>query len=654
MTFKAKSQKNIPVGIDLGTTYSSIAYLNAQGQPVTLPNEEGEMSTPSVVFFDGTDVIVGTEAVRHSVISPDRVVQFAKRFMGDRHKCWVMNGNIYRPKDISALIIRKLLSAAESKIGQVKQAVITVPAEFSELQRLDTVEAGKQAGLERVQIINEPVAAAICYVLGEGIWFAEIANDQTVLVFDLGGGTFDLSLVQYNRNHVNVIASGGDLKLGGLDWNQALSNHICTLFSRESSSDPRTDRESLQALSLEIEQAKRSLSVRPRSSILVQHSGRRCSYNIAREEFEQLTAPLLKRTEEITQEMLKQHKKGWAHVDTVLITGGASRMPSIRNMLKRISGTTPNQTLSPDQSISHGAAYYAGILLSERKSEPSTLNKESAERLGKFRQQSVTGRGLGILVRDLETQTLQPHILIPKNTPLPCAYRQRFGTVIENQPRVELHIIESSTSSETSHVEIGTCVIDQLPNQLPIGSPIEVTIRYDEQARVFVDAIEVASGTRAQTTIVRGPVSESKTPQSPPSQSSVAPPSASGTFPPAATSPASKEHALASSSSVTPIAPIPVIQRSSAPPVTMILPVIPSNRNNGAIPPSPPPEKDEIRLREPSVVPSKPVPSTTKESLEDADTPILLCNKCGTELSPKGACPACGWTMIKRQITFPK
>ncbi len=634
MTAKAKPQKNIPVGIDLGTTYSSIAYLNAQGQPVTLANEEGEMSTPSVVFFDGKEVIVGTEALRHSVTSPHRVVQFAKRFMGDRHKCWVMNGNIYRPKDISALIIKKLLTAAETKIGQVKQAVITVPAEFSELQRLDTVEAGKQAGLERVQIINEPVAAAICYVLGEGVWFAEIANDQTVLVFDLGGGTFDLSLVQYNRNSVNVIASGGDLKLGGLDWNQALSNHVSTLFSRESSSDPRTDRESLQALSLEVEQAKRSLSVRPRSSILVQHSGRRCSYNITREEFEQLTAPLLKRTEEITQAMLKQNNKGWAHVDTVLITGGASRMPSIRNMLKRISGTTPNQTLSPDQSISHGAAYYAGILLSERKSESSTLNKEPAERLGKFRQQSVTGRGLGILVRDIESQTLQPHILIPKNTPLPCAYRQRFGTVIENQPRVELHIIESGTSTETSHVEIGTCVIDQLPNQLPVGSPIEVTIRYDEQARVFVDAIDLVSGTHAQTTIVRLPAAQSASPTSP-------------------------DAAVSANKGTPPVPAPPVTKPSVAPPVTTILPVVPFNPEKFGPEPEPPlpqltPRVEAVPPRKPEAIPSKPVPSPMAKSIEDADTPILLCNQCGEPLSPNGTCSACGWKMTRRQTTVPR
>ena len=266
----------------------------------------------------------------------------------------------------------------------IRHAVITVPAQFSDVQRQQTVDAGLAAGLERVDIINEPVAAALCYVLSEGMWFAEIANDQLVMVFDLGGGTFDLSLVKYNQNEVRVVASGGDLHLGGLDWNNALEEFACDEFIKESISDPRLDRESMQALANEVEQVKRSLSVRPKASLVVQHDGRRKTYGIDRERFELLTGHLVKRTEDITKGMLKARKLGWAHVDSVLVTGGASRVPMIRDMLRRISGTTLNTALSPDQSICHGAAYYAGMLLSGQRMEKSSLNPGGQSPVGKL------------------------------------------------------------------------------------------------------------------------------------------------------------------------------------------------------------------------------------------------------------------------------
>ncbi len=492
------------VGIDLGTTYSCLSFLTPQGQPQTLPNAEGELSTPSVVFFEGEDAIVGTEALRNSVACPDRVVMHAKRHMGDPKKNWVIDGRVYTPVDVSAFIIRKLLDGAEEHLRtQIKRAVITVPALFSEIQRQWTVVAGLRAGLEHVDVINEPVAAALCHVLSDGMWFAALANDQTVMVFDLGGGTFDLSLVKYNQNEVRVKASGGDLNLGGLDWNKALETFACDQFAKETGHDPRLDRESMQALTIEVEQVKRALSVRPKASLMLQHSGRRKTYGLDREQFELLTRDLVKRTENITLGMLKANRLGWQNVDAVLVTGGASRMPMVRDMLNRVSGTTLNTTLSPDQSISHGAAYYAGMILSGQSLETSSLNKEAKAKLGLVKQHSVNARGLGILVREMETGNRMGHFLIPANTPLPTAYRQRFGTVVPNQKRVSLHIVESGTSDTDAPVELGLCVVDGLPENLPIGSPIEVTIRYDEQARVHVEARELVSGVSARTTIVR-------------------------------------------------------------------------------------------------------------------------------------------------------
>ena len=266
------------VGIDLGTTYSCIAYLNEQGEPVSIPNQSGKSGLHRVVLFlDKSDVVVGTEALRNAIMNPAQVVQNAKRWMGDPKKQWIIDGKAYTPSDIATAILRKLLSDAQRQIGPIDRAVITVPAQFSEGQRVATVGAGKAAGLKQVDIINEPVAAALCYVLGtEGLWFSELAAEQRILVYDLGGGTFDLSLVSYKKDQVRVIASSGDLHLGGIDWNQCLLNAVAEQFNREFGDDPRRDPESLQHLAWEVEQCKRSLTVRPKAALICQHGGKAC------------------------------------------------------------------------------------------------------------------------------------------------------------------------------------------------------------------------------------------------------------------------------------------------------------------------------------------------------------------------------------------
>ncbi len=609
--------QQVPIGIDLGTTYSCIAHLDRQGEPHSLPNPEGELATPSVVFFDGKEVIVGTEALRNAVIHPERVVQNSKRFMGDPRKAWQIDGKTYRPADIGALVLRHLLDGAEQHVGPIEHAVITVPAQFSDIQRQQTVEAGLAAGLKKVDIINEPVAAALCYVLGEGLWFAELAEDQTVMVYDLGGGTFDLSLVKYNKNEVRVSASGGDLELGGIDWNRRMETFACEQFIKEVPQDPRLDKESMQALAIEVEQTKRSLSVRSRASLTLQHAGRRKVFGIDQQQFELLTHDLVERTERITQSLLKKNKLGWAHVDAVLVTGGASRMPMIRQMLQRISGTTLNQTLSPDQSIAHGAAYYAGMLFSGSQfARRSFLSKEASARLSQFRQQSVNARALGILVRNKETGEHVPHYLIPANTPLPCAFRQSFGTVNDGQRRVHLHIIESGTSEDHPVVKLGACVVDDLPPGLPAETPIEVTIRYDEQARVHVSAVETRSGRSARTTIVR---EENLALEPAAPDDAVMIPSEEQT--PAKPERRQEPAAKGTSSNVRP----QIGQSTFQPTSRSAASARPAVGKKPSLPPADKPRK---------VV--RPVPE-----IEKADRPIPLCDRCGEPLDHKGRCPEC-------------
>ena len=218
-------------------------------------------------MIDDGKPIVGTEALRNAIVHPEKVIQNSKRFIGDSTPRWTIEGRPYTPVDAAAFILKKLISAAQDRIGAIEQAVITVPAQFSDAQRHAVIQAGHKAGLQKVDIINEPVAAALCHVLGtEGMWFTELADEQRILVYDLGGGTFDLSLVSYKKNEVTVIASGGDLNLGGIDWNRMLLDHVAKLFDKEFGEDPREDPSSFQSLSNEVELTKRSLSARSKAA----------------------------------------------------------------------------------------------------------------------------------------------------------------------------------------------------------------------------------------------------------------------------------------------------------------------------------------------------------------------------------------------------
>jgi len=662
------------VGIDLGTTYSCIAYLNERGEPVTLPNQEGELATPSVVLFDGDKAVVGTKALRNAIRYPDRVVVNSKRFMGDAKKRWTIDGRPFTPVDIAGLILKKLLSAAQEQIGPIEQAVVTVPAQFSDAARHATIEAGHRAGLQRVDIINEPVAAALCYVLGtEGLWFEELAAEQRIMVYDLGGGTFDLSLVSYQKDEVSVVAGSGDLNLGGIDWNQALMRYVADQFHTEFGEDPWADLAARQYLANEAEQAKRSLSVRPKAAMACKVDQKRKAYQMTRERFEELTRDLVEHTAEITQRMLKDNGMGWAHVDVVLTTGGASRMPMVRNRLKELSGTTLNTSLSPDLSIAHGATYYAGMLLTNDTFAKSILSNEAHRRLASVKQRSVNARALGILVRHPKTGKRSPHYILPANTPLPADVTNNYGTVVPNQKRVHLQIVESGIAEDQPPVKLGSCIIDGLPPNLPEGSEIAVTISYDSEARVHVSAKDVASGKRAQTEIVR---QENVVPQLAADHQSKDDLQLIGDRKSQAEDdraanrkrqrPESRAKAPAtgeqsrSASDGTEQGPRTKktfkVEKSRSPRVRAGAPATDPEKAH----PSPSPQKSAAKqakkkpqprrgTTQESVKPrpqpgNKTAPATParQSSLEGAEQPVPLCNECGEPLDSKGRCPACG------------
>jgi molecular chaperone DnaK len=619
------------VGIDLGTTYSCIAYLNEHGEPITVPNKDGELSTPSVVLFEDDHVIVGTEALRNSIRHPDRVVVHAKRFMNNPGHRWKIGGKSYSPVDISTLILKSMLDSARERIGTIERAVITVPAQFSDVQRQATAEAGKRAGLKQVDIINEPVAAALCFVLGtEGIWFTELATAQTIMVVDLGGGTFDLSLVRYQKNEVRVIASGGDLQLGGLDWNKALEVAIAKQFQKEFGIDPMKDRETAQALALESEQTKRSLSVRPKAALTCAAGGQRKTYQVELEQFERLTKDLVDRMEGLTVDLLKDNHMGWAKVDVVLTTGGSSRMPMVRSLFKKLSGRTLNTSLSPDQSIAHGATYYAGMLLTNSTFAKSILNPTAAARLAQFKQHSATARSLGLLIRDAQTRQRVPHYILPANTPLPVSVTQIYGTVSDNQRKVHLRIVESGTAADAQYVELGTCLIEPLPENLPEGTEIEVTIKYDEQARVHVDAKVLKTGQEAHTEIVRPEnmvvhaLSEGAADDEADDEDDDA---VSLKLAPEIKTPAP----AGSNSKTAPVAPQPAV---TTPPTATSQPSKPKPTTSSPVGPRPVPAPKPVSTTKPSKLGGA--------QLEDSSQPIPLCNKCGDPLDSHGNCRACG------------
>ena len=629
------------VGIDLGTTYSCIAALNEHGEPFSIPNPEGELSTPSVVFFDHGEAVVGFEALRNAVSKPHQVVQNAKRYMGDPKKRWTIDGKTYSPTDISAIILRQLLANAEKQLrAKITHAVITVPAQFSDAQREATADAGRKAGLKQIDIINEPVAAALCYVLGtEGIWFSELANEQTIMVYDLGGGTFDLSLVKYKQDEVRVLASTGDLHLGGIDFNEALLNDVADQFAREFKEDPRDEPESLQYLAIEVEQAKRSLTARPRTPLSIQHAGKRKSYQVDRERFNQLTAKLVKQTEDITLELLKAQKMGWAKVDVVLMTGGSSRMQSISDMLKRLSGRTINTSLSPDQSIAHGATYYAGMLLSKSEFVKSILTSDAAARFKKVQQQSVTARGLGIMIRDVKSNTRVPYYLIKANTTLPASVTQMFGTVVENQRRVHLQIVESGARPELPHLQLGNCVIEDLPRNLKRDSEIAVTISYDESARVHVSAKEVKSGKVASIEIVRTENLRAKEIEDDEDDLRIE-------LGNEQVSNAAEQTMIQRNKPLVNVTPsVKPVETPRKPTSGTSIPT----RGGGSTPQSRP--GSSTPTGKPT---ARPTPVARQLDLESADIPVALCGRCGEPLNARGICTACGASVApKRPTTKP-
>ncbi len=472
---------NIALGIDLGTTYSVVAYLDSFGRPVSISNTVGEILTPSVVLFDEGGTVVGKEAVLASSMEPEKVADCVKRDMGTKAYRKLINGQSVPPEVISSIILRCLKEDAQRKLGPVARAVITVPAYFDESRRRATMDAGRLAGLEVLDIINEPTAAAIAYGFQVGYLSAAGPGSALVplrvLVYDLGGGTFDVTIVEIQGNTFKAIATDGDVHLGGKDWDEQLIHIAAERFVSQYRQDPRQNPNSLQELWLAAEVAKKTLSERPRANVFVNHLGVRLKIEVSREEFEEATRPLLGRTRTTTEIVVRQAGLSWAAIDKVLLIGGSTRMPQVVAMLQELTGKVPERSVSPDEAVAHGAALYASLLVQQQ-----TASAEPP----RFSVTNINSHSLGIVGVDPTTGRRRNQILIPKNTPLPHTISRTFRTAKVNQPNVVIRVVEGESERPDACIQVGVCTIENLPPNLPAGSPVQVSYTYLANGQLHV------------------------------------------------------------------------------------------------------------------------------------------------------------------------
>jgi molecular chaperone DnaK len=495
------------VGIDLGTTYSSIAQLNNEGEPVALDNTEGRTITPSVVLLgeDGK-VIVGPSYERMSIEDPKNIIEAIKRQMGNKDFFVVYQGKKLTPEFISALILKKLKQDGEAAIGPITNAVITVPYYFNDVRRKATQDSGRIAGLNVIDIINEPTAATLAYAWSKGELGRKdlAAKEKTIMVYDLGGGTFDVTVVRYTPTQFRVLATDGDVMLGGLDWTRRVVDHVAEQFHRKHKEDPREDPESLMILTQDCEQAKRDLSGKAQTPINIAFKGKNMTVALTRGDFERMTGDLMQRTRDTTELVMQQAGVNKGELNAVVLVGGSTWMPVVETMLKEVTGVGPTRDVKPEEAVAQGAAIHAAILEARATGGDSRMAKAVTSRLRSVSTTDVNSHSLGIKITDPNNRTRKiNHIMIPKNTAVPHKISQQFVTNSHNQQRVHLCVLEGDATDPDACTTIGDFRITNLPANLPAGSPVEVTYEYDKNGRISVSGRELTSKQEASIEIVR-------------------------------------------------------------------------------------------------------------------------------------------------------
>ncbi len=469
------------LGIDLGTTNSVMAVMEA-GKPIVITNAEGGRLTPSVVGFSKSgERLVGEIAKRQSISSPDRTVTSIKRQMGSSYKVKIDNKE-YTPQEISSMILQKMKKDAESYLGEeIKQAVITVPAYFNDSQRQATKDAGTIAGLEVMRIINEPTASSLAYGLDKS------SETETILVFDLGGGTFDVSILEIGGGVIQVKSTSGDTRLGGDDWDRRVAEHLVTEFQQREGIDLRQDKSAMQRLKDAAEKAKIELSSLYQTSInlpfiTADNTGpKHLETELTRAKFEELTAHLMDRTKKPLQTALDDAGLKPDDINRILLVGGSTRMPVVQELVKEFFKKEPHKDINPDECVALGAAMQAGVLSGEVKDVVLI---------------DVTPLSLGI-----ETKGGVFAKLIERNTAIPTSKSRMFTTSVDNQETVEIHVLQGERAFTAENKSLGKFQLVNIPRAVKGLPQIEVTFAIDSNGIVNVTAVEKSTGREQKITI---------------------------------------------------------------------------------------------------------------------------------------------------------
>lgn len=493
------------VGIDLGTTFSAIAYIDEKGNPVIIPNRQGENTTPSAVLFGEKKPVVGSVAKRKSITEPKNYEAFVKRHMGEETYSFTSkDGETYRPEEISALILSKLKSDAEAFLGEsIDGAVITVPAYFSDPQRQATRDAARAAGLEVLAIINEPTAAAIAFGISRNVEKA-----QKVLVYDFGGGTFDVSILEIDEDSIRIIATNGDHCLGGYDIDMAIVDYVKGK-AKEQHLDIESDRKAFQNLLLQAETAKKELSSAETTEISLYIKGEELLAELDRGTFEGLIETILDTTLSGMLRTMDEADLEYKDIDKILLVGGSTRIPAIQTMLEEETGIKPSSEVHPDEAVAIGAAYHAvdvvkrmadgtfdsGKVSAGNASGKRNVNSDDVPDLDKnYTFRDVTSHGIGIVVYDDVKKKLVNSVIMEKNTEIPAeVVEDGYSTTQPYQEGIELQVTQGENTDLECVMIIGSADLKVRPREHKV--PIRVIVSCDSDAIIHVRAIDMDENT---------------------------------------------------------------------------------------------------------------------------------------------------------------